>query len=216
MLYQFNFIHERVNHLSDVVIISGNPNEISETEQVLKYLGLLLIEEGFSVKHISVKDIPPETLFNTDSQNPLIQQMKQSIHSSHGIIIGSPVLQGSFSGVLKAYIDLLPPNIFEQKPVLPIMTGESLDYHFILEYSFKPLLANLKGLCMKGVYILNNHIDKFKENPIIDRETSQIIKKQLSHFTSILPSRSSNVIYMNDVKLKGHETFLSKSRKPIN
>ena len=49
---------ERVIYLYDCIIISGSPAEISETEQVLKYLGLLLIEDGFSVKHISVKDIP--------------------------------------------------------------------------------------------------------------------------------------------------------------
>lgn len=207
---------ERVIYLYDCIIISGSPAEISETEQVLKYLGLLLIEDGFSVKHISVKDIPPETLFTCNNQCPKIKQITSYIENAQGIIIGSPVLQGSFSGVLKAFLDLFSPNIFERKPIFPIMTGKSPDYHFTLEYSFKPLLSNLKGVNIKGVYILDEQIDKFRENPIINEGKLQATKDQFSHFIDLIPSRSGKIFYFDDLRLLNNEWSNKKSRKPIN
>jgi FMN reductase len=43
--------------MSDIIIISGSPSDTSKTKKVLDYLGTIVEQEGFSIKHISVRDV---------------------------------------------------------------------------------------------------------------------------------------------------------------
>lgn len=95
-------------------------------------------------------------------------------------------IRGAYSGVLKALIDLLPQDVLKHKPILPIMTGGSPSHLLALEYTLKPLLATLKGHNLKGLYLLDEYIDKQKKMPIINEETLQRAKKQLDYFSELV------------------------------
>lgn len=169
--------------VSSIVIISGSPSRNSSSEHVLHFLGQLIEKEGYSVTHISVKDISAEVLFSGLYDNEEIQKISKDIQQASGIIVGSPVYKGAYTGVLKALIDLMPQDVLKNKPVLPIMTGGSPAHLLAIEYTLKPVLTTLKGICLKGIYLLDKQIDnKIYENPITDDELYKRIKKQLYYF----------------------------------
>ena len=172
--------------LSDVVIISGSPTETSRSEQVLKYLGSLLLKENMSVTHFSVKDVPSEDLMTANYLSPVIQNIVQSVQQAKGLIVGTPVYKGAYAGVFKSLIDLFPQDVFQHKPVLPLMTGGSSNHLLALEYSLKPLIASLKGMNLKGIFIQDDQIDKYREKPIVDEEILRRTKKQLYYFKSLI------------------------------
>lgn len=172
--------------MADIVIISGSPTETSRSEQVLKFLGSLLEKENLSIIHVSVKDVPAEDLVTGNYLSPVIKNIAQSIEQAKGVIIGTPVYKGAYSGVLKALIDLLPQDVFQHKPVLPLMTGGSSNHLLALEYSLKPLIATLKGINLKGIFIQDDQIDKLSVNPIIDEDVLQRTTKQLYYFKSLV------------------------------
>src|SRR5690625_1322300 len=111
--------------MSDIIIISGSPSNTSKTKKVLDYLGEIMEKEGFSIKHISVRDVSKDVLFEGAYDSLEIQNIATLIQDAKGVIIGSPVYKGAYSGVLKTLIDVLPQDVLEHKPVLPIMTGGS-------------------------------------------------------------------------------------------
>ncbi|MFS0671715.1 NADPH-dependent FMN reductase [Ornithinibacillus sp. 179-J 7C1 HS] len=172
--------------MSEIITISGSTAKLSGSEQVLKYFGTLLNDKQLSVTHISVKDIPYQDLFEMNVNNPKIKQIIALIQNARGVLIGSPVYKGAYSGVLKALIDLLPQDALKHKPILPIMTGGSPSHLLALEYTLKPLLATLKGHNLKGLYLLDEYIDKQKKMPIINEETLQRAKKQLDYFSELV------------------------------
>jgi len=51
------------------------------------------------------------------------KEIANDLQDAKGVIVGSPVYKASYSGVLKALFDVLPEDILNRKPVLPIMTG---------------------------------------------------------------------------------------------
>lgn len=173
--------------VSEVVIISGSPSKNSGSDQVLKYLGRLIEEAGLKTRYISVKDVSCEVLFNAKYNSPEIEDISKAIQNAAGIIVASPVYKGAYTGVLKALLDILPQDILKNKPVLPIMTGGSPAHLLAIEYSLKPILATLKGINLKGLYIQDSQIDKTKcENPIIDDELLNRVKKQLYYFIELV------------------------------
>src|SRR5690606_10934597 len=104
---------ERMITMSEIVIISGSPNAASRSDRVLGYIGGLLEDKGFTVTHLSVRDIPAEALFTADFSHPSVTDAAAGIRDAKGVIVGSPVYKASYSGVLKAFIDLLPQDVLE-------------------------------------------------------------------------------------------------------
>lgn len=167
--------------MSEIVILSGSPSGESRSEQILLYLGSLLEKKGYLVTHISVRDVPQVDLFSGNYGSKSIQEIATLIEGAQGVIVGSPVYKAAYSGVLKSLIDLLPEDVLEHKPVLPIMTGGSPSHLLAIEFALKPLLANLKGQCLKGIYFIDKQIDKQKKNPILDDKLSERTVKQLDY-----------------------------------
>lgn len=188
--------------MSDIVIISGSPSGNSRSEKVLNYLGTLLEQEGLSIRHISVKDVSSEVLFEGKYDSPEIQHISALLQDAKGVIIGSPVYKGAYSEVLKALIDLLPQDVLEHTPVLPLMTGGSPAHLLAVEYTLKPVLASLKAHNLKGLYFIDSQIDKENEIPIIDKDTLQRTKRQLEYFIQLVnnSSFSSNLLAENSYK----------------
>lgn len=166
--------------MSDVVILSGSPFEKSRSEQILKFFGKNVEKKGFSVTYISVRDVPQSDLFEGKFNSPAIQGMSQLIMQAQGVIVGSPVYKAAYSGVLKAFIDLLPQDVLNHTPVLPVMTGGSPSHLLAIEYTLKPLLATLKGQNLKGIYFLDEQIDVQREVPILDEDLLDRADKQLN------------------------------------
>lgn len=168
--------------MSDIVVLSGSPSEHSRSEHILKYLGNLLEDGQFTVAHLSVRDVSPTDVFQARFDSPDIKNIVSLIQQAKGLIVGSPVYNTSYSGVLKAVIDLFPEDIFEQKPVLPVMTGGSPNHLLAIEYSLKPLLSSLKGECTKGLYFIDDLIDRESDVPVKDEELIHRMEQQLDYF----------------------------------
>lgn len=172
--------------VSEIVILSGSPSDTSRSDQVLKYLGDLLTQERFTVTHIPVRDLPYEDLFAGNWKHPVIQDIAEMIRKASGVIVGSPVYKGAYSGVLKSLIDVLPQDVLQHTPVLPLMTGGSASHLLAIEYTLKPVLATLKGHNLKGLYLLDSQIDKHKENPIVEQAILERTEKQLYYFAELV------------------------------
>lgn len=177
--------------MSEIVIISGSPNAGSRSEHVLGYIGGLLEDQQFTVTHLSVRDIPAEVLFSADFSHPSVTDAAVRIRGAKGVIIGSPVYKAAYSGVLKAFIDLLPQDVLESTPVLPLMTGGSQGHLLALDYSLKPLLSTLKGHPLKGIYLTDEVIDKNLDIPVLDGDCLRRLEKQTAYFAELVHGQFS-------------------------
>lgn len=169
--------------MSEIITLSGSPSEHSRSDRVLNFLCYLLEREGLSTSQISVRNLTPEDLVYARYDSPTIEHVATSIKSARGIIIGSPVYKASYSGVLKALLDLLPQDILKDKPAFPIMVGGSMSHLLAIDFALKPLLTTLKAQNLPGVYLLDQHIDRENDkNPITSQEALHRLKKELQLF----------------------------------
>ena len=64
---------------------------------------------------------------------------------------------------------------------MQMMSGGSISHLLAMEYTLKPLLSTLKGVPLKGVYYLDNQIDKESTEPILDSALISRTEKQIGY-----------------------------------
>ncbi|MED4269319.1 NADPH-dependent FMN reductase [Geobacillus stearothermophilus] len=142
--------------MTTVAIISGSPSHASKTNRVAEWIKEQLQQYGHTVRFIRLRDLPAEDLLYANSSNGLIVQTHDWIRESRAVVVLSPVYKGSYTGILKAYLDLLPEKAFAGKLVVPIVTGGTIAHLLALEYALKPIFSILGAReILHGVFILD-------------------------------------------------------------
>lgn len=77
--------------------------------------------------------------------SPSLHAAQQSIIDADGVIVVTPVYNGSYSGLFKLFFDALDPRALIGRPVLLAATGGSQRHSLMVEHSMLPLFAFLKA-----------------------------------------------------------------------
>ncbi len=143
-----------------ILTIGGSPSYPSRSTGVLDYARQFLDERDLQTSALSVRDLDSEELLCGKFDGPTMQQAKTIVARADGIIIGTPVYKAAYTGVLKAFLDLLPQNALAGKAVLPVATGGTLAHMLAIDYALKPVLSNLGAThVLGGVYLLDEHME---------------------------------------------------------
>lgn len=131
--------------MPDVVTISGSPAAPSRCAVTLEFVRAALAERGLTTAAIDVRELDPVALVQAGFKHPDIRQATELVLDARAIVIATPVYKASYSGILKAFLDLLPMGVLEDKTVLAMTTAGSLAHCLALDYALKPVLAALGG-----------------------------------------------------------------------
>lgn len=158
------------------VIINGATSVLSRTSALTNHVKNNLIDLAVGVKLFDYESFDANTLLLTDFKTTTVLEYQQAIIEADLIIVASPVYQGSFSGVLKLLLDLIPQKGLSKKKVLPLATGGSLAHLLMLDYSLKPVLSALGAThILAGVYASNQDFQLDETGYLI----SQTIQERL-------------------------------------
>jgi FMN reductase len=145
--------------MSLVVTITGSPSAGSRTARLAEEAGTSLRAQGFEVQGINVRDLPPADLLHAKPDSPPISEALGLVERARGVVVCSPVYKASYSGVLKAFLDLLPQLGLGGKVVLPLMTGGTVAHVLALDYALRPVLLALGAQhVVAGLFLLDKTI----------------------------------------------------------
>jgi len=126
-----------------ILLISGSPSETSRSAALLRNVDEQLRKSGIRTDWIAVRDLPAEDLVRGRYDSEAIKKAAAQIERADAVVIATPIYKAASSGVLKAFLDLLPQNALVGKPVLPIGVGGSPAHLLAIDYSLKPVLTAL-------------------------------------------------------------------------
>ncbi|MBB6446603.1 NADPH-dependent FMN reductase [Bacillus benzoevorans] len=113
------------------------------------------------------------------------------ISSADGYVIGTPIFQGSFSGVLKNLIDLVPPSAFHHKVMGFAATGGNHLHYLVIENQLKPIAGYLQTFVTPSyIFAQNKQFDSL--NRMIDPKLIEDIKLFSHDFSYMFTSLSLN------------------------
>lgn len=126
-----------------ILLLAGSPTLPSRSAGLLQHVGDALLQRGHRIERLQVRDLPAEALMHADFANVDVQVARAQLAQADAVVIATPIYKASFSGVLKAFLDLLPQDGLAGKLVLPLATGGSQSHMLALDYALRPVLHAL-------------------------------------------------------------------------
>lgn len=182
--------------MPNVLTITGSPSHPSRTHGLAEYANAFLHQEGFHTDTISVRDFPAEVLIYGQYNSPALEQPKALLEQADGIIVATPIYKAAYTGLLKAFLDLLPQEALRGKVVLPIATGGTIAHLLAIDYALKPVLSELKARhILGGVYAVDKQLQLQPDGSIqVDEEINQRLRHSLHDFIEAV-NRGQSVLH---------------------
>jgi FMN reductase len=174
----------RVNQMAKVVIISGSPTPTSRLHGVIEVAKSELQQAGLEVDWIKVRDLPAEDLLYAKFDSEAIVNASKLVAEADAVFVATPVYKASYTGVLKAFLDLLPQKGLERKIVLPLAVGGTYAHLLAIDYALKPVLSVLGAqYILQGVYVLDKQVTWGDQGQaILDDEISSRLNESILEF----------------------------------
>jgi len=170
-----------------ISIIVGTNRDNSKSEVVAAYYQVILKKKGIASEIILLKDLPENfitsDLYKNAGKDEQFNRLLEVIVGAKKLIFIVPEYNGSFPGVLKAFIDGMPyPKGFEDKKIALVglssgIQGGALALSHLSDI-FSYLNAHVFGQRVKLI-----QIEKNLENGLITNDLyNQLIEAQINKF----------------------------------
>src|SRR5207302_1559186 len=100
--------HAPESTVTSVLAISGSPSSDSRTALAVDWAVQRLSLDGYDVAHLAVRDLPAADLLAEPASSVPLQGAVVDVAAADGVIVATPVYKASYTGLLKAFLDLLP------------------------------------------------------------------------------------------------------------
>ncbi|WP_116136520.1 NADPH-dependent FMN reductase [Trinickia diaoshuihuensis] len=154
-----------------ILAISGSPSPDSRTQLVLSHVLSLLSQRGQTTDLLVLPTLSSEALLRADTTEPSIENALAKVAGARVIIVGTPIYKAAYTGLLKAFLDLLPQDGFDGKIALPLATGGSLAHLLALDYALRPVLQALgTEAVLPSVFALDREVTRRPEGGAVFEE----------------------------------------------
>lgn len=126
-----------------VVSLLASPSATSRSASLLHLALQRLGDQARSRHEIAVRNLPPGALLAADVRHPALAAAVEQVLAADAVLVATPIYKAAYSGLLKAFLDLLPQDGLRGKRVLLLATGGSPGHLLALDYALKPVLAAL-------------------------------------------------------------------------
>lgn len=126
-----------------ILLLGGSPQLPSSSSRLLLHIGEQLALQGHSYAQLHVRDLPARALLLADYDDAAIARAVRAVADADAIVIATPIYKASYTGLLKAFLDLLPQDGLAGKLVLPLATGGGHAHTLALDYALRPVLHAL-------------------------------------------------------------------------
>ncbi|MGY5055608.1 NADPH-dependent FMN reductase [Streptomyces sp. 900105755] len=178
--------------MATVLSVSGSPSASSRTGRLLRHLDQRLTAQGHEVVPLDVRTIPTDALLGADFRHPAIVEATELFARADGVVVGTPVYKASYSGILKALLDLLPQYALTGKTVLPLATGGSVAHVLAIDYALRPVLNSMGAAhIVQGWFTLDKDITVGEDGTLaLAPAAAEALAPIVDRFSAALPGRT--------------------------
>ena len=140
-----------------VAVVVGNPKPRSRTLQAAHLVARRLTGQGPDLT-LDLADIGPALL---DWSNVAVTALVGEVQSRSVAIFASPTYKGSFTGLLKLFLDRMGSGALTGTTAVPLMLGGDQRHSLAPEVFLKPVLNELgASLPTPGLFLLEEEWDQ--------------------------------------------------------
>ncbi|MFG3109956.1 NADPH-dependent FMN reductase [Streptomyces tendae] len=177
--------------MATVLSVSGSPSASSRTNRLLCHLDDRLTARGHEVIPLDVRTVPAEALLGADFGHPAITVAAELFARADGVVVATPVYKASYSGVLKALLDLLPQYALTGKTVLPLAAEGSTAHVLAIDYALRPVLHSMGAAhVVPGWFTLDRDISAHEDGTVtVAPGAAEALAHVVDQFAAALTAR---------------------------
>ena len=133
-----------------VVTVVGNPKAGSRTAAAAAFVAELLASElGTPYRIDELVDLVTfaPAIFQgeraSDEERAALDSAIDLASSASVLVLGTPVYKGSYTGLLKSFLDVLPPHALAGSVVVPVTVSAAPSHKLLADLQLRPVLAEL-------------------------------------------------------------------------
>jgi len=175
-----------------ILTISGSPSTPSRSAALANHVAGNLEARGFELASINVRDLPAAELLTGRTSDPAIAAAIALVEQADAVVIATPIYKAAYTGVLKAFLDLLPQLVLTGKVVLPLATGGTIAHVLAIDYALRPVLVSLGAQhIVNGLFILDKMLAMSDRGLVIEPDVEQRLAGILDDFAASILRRTA-------------------------
>lgn len=175
-----------------VAVVSASPAPASRTLALARHVGARIARDGADVRYVDIRDLPADDLLWARPSSAKAKSACALVAEATGIVLVTPVYNAAYSGVLKAFLDMLPQFGLRGKVALPLAVGGTVAHMLVIDYAIRPVLASM-GIpyIVGGVFLLDKWIQGHDSGQlIIDQMVAERLQQSLYEFGRVVYERT--------------------------
>jgi FMN reductase len=143
-----------------VVAVIGNPRPESRTHGLARTLvtEIAAAVDGNALEEVDLALLGPAVL---DWGDPTAGAAVKRALAADILVVSSPTYKGSYSGLLKAFLDRIGGGALAGAAAIPILLGGAPNHTMAVSVHFAPLLVELGAVVPGGLFVLESDVDAF-------------------------------------------------------
>jgi FMN reductase len=179
--------------MTSIVTITGSPSHPSRTAALAQHVAAQLRGRGFALASIDVRELPAGELLAGRASHPAIAAAIRDLSEAAGVVVTTPIYKASYTGVLKAFLDVLPQFALAGKVVLPLATGGTLAHVLALDYALRPVLVALGAQhVVNGLFLLDKTVAIAERGVAIEPDVEQRLAAVVDDFAASVSRRAGS------------------------
>lgn len=177
--------------MTKVTLIVGANSTSSRLNGLVEYTQKVLFDYKIQTQVIQVHMLPHQALLTADVMDSTLQSYNEQLAASDGVLVFTPIFKGSYSGILKTYLDVLPQKALADKVVYALGLGGSQHHLLALQYALEPVLKELgTEELLQSTYVVQDQVAKDDINGfVVSDVVKQRINNQLTQFYNRIVSK---------------------------
>lgn len=137
-------------------IVVGNPKPASRTLDAARYVARELRGERELV--VDLATLGADLL---DWTSPVVADLVEQVGAADLVVVGSPTYKGTYTGLLKLFLDRFAGGTGLTGVAVPLMLGASPAHALAPELSLRPVLTELGATVPgRGLFVLDSAYDE--------------------------------------------------------
>ncbi|MCU1675457.1 MAG: NADPH-dependent reductase [Frankiales bacterium] len=131
-----------VSNTLRVVTLTGNPKPGSRTHAAVTAVATRLADY-VPTEHLADIDLALWAGGPFTALPDAIATAHEAVLTADVLIVGTPVYKGAYTGLLKGFLDLLPPGTLRHTVAVPVTLSAAPAHRLLAEQALRPVLAEL-------------------------------------------------------------------------
>ncbi len=135
------------------------------------------------------------TMMLTGFPSPALSAVLDKVGEADAVLVVTPIYSGSYPGMLKDLVDLLPEKVLAGVPVLMGATAGTARHALALEHSLRPLLSYLRALVVPtGVFAATEDFGDSTGSTADATPLAERIDRAATELAALLASRPARAV----------------------